>query len=535
MAPCFIGIDVGTGSARAGIFDANGHNLAAASRPIRTWKPEPFHAEQSSRDIWQAICGAVQAAMQAAGLEGNAIAGIGFDATCSLVVLDGNGLPVAVNRDGDDDRNIILWMDQRASAEADEINRTGSGVLDYVGGRISPEMETPKILWLSRHLPQVLQRARHFLDLADYLTFKSTGSLTRSTCTLACKWTYLAHEKRWDRDYFDKIGLGLLAEDDFERIGTVVTDPGTRLAKGLTAEAAADLGLVPGIAVGVGMIDAHAGAIGTLGAQGLSGDIGERLAYVFGTSACTLNVTSEPAFVPGVWGPYFEALLPGLWLNEGGQSAAGAAIDHLVLSHPFAPEAQKSAAAAAMGLTQWLDSRAQVMLSETSPAEAVSGLHVVPEFIGNRAPFADPAARAIVAGIGLNADEASLVRLYIAGVLSIGYGLRQILDALSEKGVNITSVVISGGAARSGLVRRLLADAANVDIATVQTSEPVLLGAAMLGAMASGHAADLQTAMTTMSRLDEIIGPSDADRIAHARRLETFANLQHAYRTMRDH
>lgn len=535
MAPCFIGIDVGTGSARAGIFDANGNNLAAASRPIRTWRPEPLHAEQSSRDIWQAICGAVREARERAGIAAGAIAGIGFDATCSLVVLDGAGRPVAVNRDCEDDRNIILWMDQRASAEAEYINGSGSGVLDYVGGRISPEMETPKILWLSRHLPQALHRARHFLDLADFLTFRATGSLTRSTCTLTCKWTYLAHEKRWDRDYFERIGLPMLAENDFERIGRSVTDPGTPLANGLTAEAAEDLGLLAGTAVGVGMIDAHAGAIGTIGARGLAGEIGERLAYVFGTSACTLNVTTEPAFVPGVWGPYFDALLPGLWLNEGGQSAAGAAIDHLVLSHPFAPEAQRMAAAAGLGMAQWLESRAQLMLNETPAAEAVRGIHVVPEFIGNRAPFADPSARAVVAGLGMEADEASLVRLYIAGVLSIGYGLRQILDALAGKGVNITSVVISGGAARSRLVRRLLADAADIDIATVKTDEPVLLGAAMLGAMASGEAPSLQAAMNAMSRMDETIAPSERDRDAHARRLESFARLQAAYRAMRDH
>jgi D-ribulokinase len=535
MAPCFIGIDVGTGSARAGIFDAAGNNLAAASRPIQIWRPEPFHAEQSSRDIWLAVCDAVKEAMATAGTDAGEIRGMGFDATCSLVVLDEMGGPVAVNKDGDADRNIILWMDQRARAEAEEINRSGSVVLDYVGGRISPEMETPKILWLSRNLPETVAKARHFLDLADFLTFKATGSLVRSTCTVTCKWTYLAHEKRWDKTYFETIGLGSLASDGFARIGTEITDPGTPLGQGLTAEAARDLGLKPGTAVGVGMIDAHAGAIGTLGATGLSGSIGQRLAYVFGTSACTLNVTPEPTFVPGVWGPYHSALLPGLWLNEGGQSAAGAAIDHLVQSHPFAPEAQRKAEAAGLGLTQWLESRAMIMLEGKSVVETIAGLHVVPEYLGNRAPFADPGARAVVAGLGLEGDEDSLVRLYIAGVVSIGYGLRQILDALGAKGVEITDVVISGGAARSRLVRRLLADAANIAISTVRTDEPVLLGSAMLGAMAAGEAADLQSAMYSMSSVYETVRPSETDRAAHARRLKSFLALQAAYRTMRDH
>ena len=107
-----------------------------------------------------------------------------------------------------------------------------------------------------------------------------------------------------------------------------------RWAEGLTTQAAAELGLEPGTPVAAGLIDAHAGGIGTVGARGGPGDVLTRMAYVFGTSACTMTTTERPAFVQGVWGPYFSAMVPGLWLNEGGQSAAGAAIDHLVRMHP---------------------------------------------------------------------------------------------------------------------------------------------------------------------------------------------------------
>ena len=535
MAAYFIGIDVGTGSARAGLFDQAGLLLASASRPIQIWRPRPLHAEQSGSDIWQAICSAVKSVLAEAEVSPQAVAGIGFDATCSLVLLDEAGQPVAVNADGEDDRNIILWMDQRATAEAEEINRSGSRVLDYVGGRISPEMETPKLLWLARHLPQSLARADHLMDLADFLTWKATGSLVRSTCTVTCKWTYMAHEDAWDETYFDKIGLGALKADGFSRIGRDIAEPGTRLASGLTAHAAAELGLVEGTPVAAGIIDAHAGAIGTLGAAELPGTTEQRLAYVFGTSACTLNVTREPVFVPGVWGPYYSALLPGMWLNEGGQSAAGAALDHLVQLHPYAPETLRRAQQAGVGLTQWLDGRAQAMLADGSPTDLIAGLHVVPEFLGNRAPFADPQARAIIAGLSLDTDEASLIRLYLAGLASIGYGLRQILDALRAKGIDIATVVVSGGAARSRLVRRMLADAAGIAIATVATEEPVLLGSAMLASVASGHAASVEAAMADMSRVDDVIAPDAASRATHDRRHQTFLTLQAGYRDMRDH
>ncbi|RFB81244.1 FGGY-family carbohydrate kinase [Methylovirgula sp. 4M-Z18] len=533
MGAHFIGVDVGTGSARAGVFDGAGKSLAAASHPIRIWRPHPLHAEQSSADIWQAVCASVRKAIADAAIEPGSVAGIGFDATCSLVVLDGSGNSLAVNAEGEAERDIILWMDHRARGQAERINTAGAHVLDYVGGRISPEMETPKLLWLAENLPDTFAKAGHFLDLADFLTWRSSGSLIRSTCTVTCKWTYLAHEKRWDSAYFDRIGLGSLSAADFARIGAHIADPSTRLGAGLTEQAAAELGLRVGTPVATGIIDAHAGAVGTLGAKNLPGALEDRLAYVFGTSACTLNVTKDPVFVPGVWGPYYSALIPGLWLNEGGQSAAGAAMDYLIRLHPNAGRIEEKARAAGISPIQYLEQQARELLEARAFPDIVKGLHIVPEFIGNRAPFADPDARAVIAGLGLDDDETSLVRLYLAGTASIGYGLRQILDALAGKGTTISTVVVSGGAARSALVRRILADAANITIASVDTDEPVLLGSAMLAAVAAGHVREISDAMMTMSSAHELLEPDPRYLAVHAQRYAAFQDLQAAYRQCR--
>lgn len=528
----FMGVDVGTGSARAGIFDAAGALIAQASRPIRLWREQPHHVEQSSEDIWRAVCDSSRDALAQAAIDPASVAGIGFDATCSLVLVDAGGKPVAVNAQGDDSRNIIVWMDHRATEQAARINAMGDPVLDYVGGRISPEMETPKLLWLKENLPHSFDRAAHFFDLTDYLTFRATGSLWRSTCTVTCKWTYLAHEDRWSPEYFRKIGLGQLADEGFARIGTAIHPPGAAIPQGLSAPAAQDLGLRQGIAVAMGLIDAHAGAIGTIGAQGIEDDLSKRLAYVFGTSACTLNVSAEPQFVDGVWGPYFSALVPGMWLSEGGQSAAGAAIDHLVKLHPFAAQAEARASAIGQSLTFWLEAKAAQMLARESMADIIGGLHVVPEFLGNRAPFADPDARAMIAGLGMEDDEDSLVALYLAGVTAIGYGLRQILAALQAKGADLTTVVISGGAGRSALVRQCLADAAGVTIATCTTAEPVLLGAAMTAAVAAGDQPDLGQAMQTMAQSGALNHPLP-DRTWHDKRFAAFEAMQALDRQLR--
>ena len=334
-------MDVGTGSARAGVFDARGGMVASAKQDITSFHASGAIVEQSSTEIWNAVCACIKEAVSQAAVSAEQVAGIGFDATCSLVVLGDGARPLPVGPSEDPERNIIVWMDHRAVQQAQRINATGHGVLKYVGGKISPEMETPKLLWLLEHRPEVFAAAWQFFDLTDFLTWRATGDLSRSTCTVTCKWTYLAHEKRWDESYFRTVGLGVLADEAYARIGQSIVEPGTPVGGGLTASAAAQLGLRAGTPVAAGVIDAHAGGIGTVGVQG---DPESCLAYVFGTSSCTMTTTRRPVFVPGVWGPYFSAMVPDAWLSEGGQSVAGAAIEHLLSMHPAAPEARRRAA-----------------------------------------------------------------------------------------------------------------------------------------------------------------------------------------------
>jgi len=523
---CVIGVDVGTGSARAGVFDLTGQMLASAKHGIRMFHAPGAIVEQSSNDIWAAVCASVRSALALSGLAPDRVVGIGFDATCSLVVLGEGGRPLPVGPSDDPERNIIVWMDHRAVDQADRINATGHDVLKYVGGRISPEMETPKLLWLLENKPAVFGSAWQFLDLTDFLTWRASGDLSRSTCTVTCKWTYLAHEQRWDESYFRAVGLGVLADEAFERIGRRVVAPGTALGSGLTSTAASELGLRTGTAVATGVIDAHAGGIGTVGVEG---DPFTSLAYVFGTSSCTMTSTREPVFVSGVWGPYFSAMVPNTWLNEGGQSVAGAAIERLLSMHPLAPDAQAQAQTQGQSLATMLATLAAQQTGNLSDvAHLADGLHVVPEFLGNRAPLADPHARAVIAGLGMDDNGIdSLIALYIAGVCGIAYGLRQIIEAQTAAGAPIERIMISGGAGRLDLVRQLLADATGKPVMAIEAEEPVLLGAAMLGSVAAGVFEDVATAMARMSTIGRTYMPcTGALQSLHDRRFNAFKRLQ---------
>ena len=172
-------VDVGTGSARAGILDGGGRLLGRAEHPIRMHRPEPGHAEHDSEDIWRAACAAVRAAVRASGVGSHGIEGICFDATCSLVVRDRHGMQLSVSRGGAAGWDTIAWMDHRAVDEADRCTATGHCVLGYVGGVMSPEMQIPKLMWIRNHLPQIWARAGLFFDLTDFLSWKACGSTAR--------------------------------------------------------------------------------------------------------------------------------------------------------------------------------------------------------------------------------------------------------------------------------------------------------------------------------------------------------------------
>ncbi|WP_428376515.1 FGGY-family carbohydrate kinase [Lichenicoccus sp.] len=529
----FIGVDVGSTSARAGVFTASGRALGQHVEPIRTWRPRPDHVEQSGDDIWRAVCECVRRAVATSGPV--RIGGIGFDATCSLVAVDADGAAVGVNEEGDDARNVIVWMDHRAEAQAARINAGGHDVLRYVGGRVSLEMQTPKLLWLAETLPDAFRRTALFFDLPDYLTWRACGSEARSLCSTVCKWTYLGHEQRWDDAYFRSIGLGMLADEGFSRIGRDVLPIGTPQGDGLGHAAAAELGLPVGTAIGTSAIDAHAGGIGTIGVT-LPGNPGfdQRLALVGGTSSCHMTVSAEPRFVPGIWGPYFSAMVPGMWLNEAGQSAVGSLVDHVVQTHAAYAELKPEAGSIYAVLNERLASLARAE-AVAHPALLAAGLHVDPDFHGNRSPRADSSLRGMISGLSLSAGPDDLARLYLATLQGLAYGTRHIIETLNATGYRIDTILASGGHNKNPLFLREHANATGCRIVLPEEPEAVLLGAAVLGAVAGGAYASVTEGMAAMTRAGRIIEPDPATRVFHDRKYQVFLRMtedQLAYRAL---
>lgn len=545
----YLGIDVGTGSVRAGIFDGDGNRRGMATQEIRTWRPQEDFVEQSSEDIWTAAGKTVRGAMESAGCSAEDIRGIGFDATCSMVVLDAEDKPVTVSPTGAGEQNIIVWMDHRAMEQTARINATKHKVLDYVGGQVSPEMQTPKLLWLKENLPETWKRAARFLDLPDYLTYRATGDDTRSLCTTVCKWTYVGHEDprvegsvgRWEDSYFEMVGLDDLTEEGYQRIGRRVRPMGEPVGQGLTDKAAEELGLRPGIPVAVSIIDAHAGGLGLLGAP-LDGkapeaaDFDRRLALICGTSTCHMAVSPEARFIPGVWGPYFSSMVPDLWLTEGGQSATGSLIDHVIFSHAHAAELKQEAESRETTVYALLNERLARMAKDQSfPAALTAELHVLPYFHGNRSPRADASLRGSIQGLKLDAGVDSLALVYLATIQAIALGTRHIVQALNEKGYAVDTLIACGGDTKNEVFLREHADATGCRIVLPAEPESVILGSALLGAVAAGDFPTVVAGMGAMNRAGRVIEPAGAEvRRYHDARYQVFHRMYADHMAYRD-
>ncbi|KAL0062626.1 hypothetical protein AAF712_010463 [Marasmius tenuissimus] len=453
----YIGVDVGTGSARASIVDDSGNTLASCTKDTVTYRDSDDHRifEQSTNNIWDSIATCIKTCLSASKVPPSSVKGLGFDATCSLAVCDANADPIVVTKGAQlgqkGDRNVILWADHRAEKEAELINSTGSVVLDYVGGKMSLEMEIPKVLWLKNNMDTKLFENCQFFDLPDFLTYRATEDNTR-----------------WQPDFFEKIGLKELVERDYKQLGAANLDvltAGMPVGNGLSKKAAEEFGLVEGTPVGSGVIDAYAGWLGTVAARYKENgklsvaiknvdESRHRLAAVAGTSTCHIVQL----------------------------------IDFMITTHPayarlvnLGKEQNKNIHAVLYDILQNLKKEAGV----ESLTELTKDMHFYPDLHGNRSPIADPKMRGSFVGLTLDSGLTDLAHKYHLTLESIALQTRHIVDEMNSKGHSITSIYMSGGQARNIPMMQLFAETCGMEVVLPEDcGGAVVLGAAMLGRFA---------------------------------------------------
>jgi ribulose kinase len=214
-----------------------------------------------------------------------------------------------------------------------------------------------------------------------------------------------------------------------------------------------------------------------------------------------------------------------MWLNEGGQSATGALIDHVIADHAAYPELLRAAEQSGCSIYEVLNGEAAKLRGEATGREPTADLHVLPYHHGNRSPRADSRARGMVSGLTLDASLHSLALLYYATIQAIAYGTRHIIEEMNCHGYAIRRIHACGGGTKNPLWLQEHADVTGCDLYVARDTEAVLLGSAILAAVAAGAYPSVPQAMQAMSPQAEVIHPDNARRAFHEAKYRVFKRM----------
>ena len=476
--PYLIGVDGGTESLRAGLFDLSGTPLGFASTQYKTEFPNPGWAEQDPRDWWRALGGSVRQVVAEAGVAPTDIAAIALDTTCcSVVALDGQGEPI---------RPALIWMDMRSGSVTERVAGCGDPALKVNSagaGPVSAEWMVPKALWLKENEPETFDAAAHICEFQDYLNFHLTGRMVASINNASVRWHYGSRDGGYQPGLLGRLGLDALLEKwprEVLPLGDVIG--------GLTAAAADHLGLPAGLPVAQGGADAFIGMIG-LGVVRPG-----RLAFITGSSHLHLGLSDTEFHGKGVWGTYADAVIPGLHVVEGGQTSTGSVVNWFknMLGDEVTYDSLNADAA-------------------RLPPGA-EGLIVLDHFQGNRTPHTDPNSRGVISGLTLKHGPAHIFRAIIEG---ISFGTELILETMRATGFEPRDVVVAGGATRSDLWLQTHADVSGLPLSLTKVADAPALGSAILAAVGAGLYDDIPTASDEMVQVTRQIDPDPARHEAY--------------------
>ncbi len=470
----FFGIDFGTQGVRCGVVNADGEVISSAHRQYGTYYPEPGWVVQKPDEWVDAMFNAAKDCIEKTdAVIVQKIIGISVCATASTVV--------PVLQDGTALMDAILWMDNRASMETNGINEKRHEVLRYCGNEVSVEWLIPKVLWLKNNRRDIYDKAYRIVEQLDYINYVLTGEWVASICQATCKSNYIEDFGEWNRSFFEGIGLG-----EFNRkLNTRVLHLGEPIAK-LKSNIVKYLGLQSDITVYQGGIDAHTSMLGI----GVSrpGDMG----IVMGSSFVHLVLSKAPVFNEGIWGPYNNAVVPGLYCLEGGQVSAGSIANWFLREfrikyedpeHPY-----------------------ELMMNEAADISPGSkGIIALDFFQGNRTPYKDPLAKGVFYGLTLSHTRA---HIYRAIMESVAYGMRNVIENMSADQLNIHNIMVCGGVTRNPLWMQIISDVCGKPInLTTKSSDAGILGCCVIAAVGSGIYSHFEEATQAMVHMNSVINP----------------------------
>jgi xylulokinase len=456
-----VGLDVGTGGARAVAVNDSGEIVTEASSEYPLHTPRPGWTEQDPEDWWE---GAKEVLAKVAA-EAGEVGGIGLTGQMhGSVFLDDSDHII---------RPALLWNDQRTQAQCDRITQVvgEERLISISGNPALTGFQAPKIVWLRDEEPENYEQVSRVLLPKDYVRLRLTGEYATDASDAAGTLLLDIRARDWSGEILNAL------EIPRDWMPNVYEGPENTGA--LRESVAEEIGLPPGIPVAAGGGDNAAAAVGT-------GIVGPGLVNSsVGTSGVLFAHADEfnpdpsgrlHAFCHAVPGAYH---LMGVTLSAGGslswwRETLGGDYDELVEA-----------------------------ASEVPPGS--EGLVFLPYLSGERTPHLDPKARGAFFGLTARHGDAHMTRAVMEGVT---FSLRDSLEIMRDLGVPIDDVRATGGGARSKLWRQLQSDIYATPIRRTVADEGPAFGAALLAGVASGTYADIREATSVVELRQEVTEPA---------------------------
>lgn len=486
-----LGLDVSTTATKAVLVASNGQVAAVASHPHDIISHQPLWSEQNPEEWWTATQNAVRSVIDQANIRPEEIAGLALAGQMhGLVLLDA---------DGDVLRPAILWNDQRATQECEDIRSIigKDRLVEITGNDAFAGFSAPKLLWIRKHEPEVYSRVRSVLLPKDYVRYRMTGELATDRAGAGGTLFLDLRTRDWSAEVLDGLGI--------PRDWLPPTHEGTEQTGEISNSAARRTGLARGTPVygGGGDQAAQATGVGVIKPG--------TMAVTLGTSGVVFAPADRPIMDPKGRIHAFPHALPDMWHVMGVMLSAAGSMqwyrDTLAPAVPF---------------------EALVREAEGVPCGS-DGLIFLPYLSGERTPHADANARGAFVGLTLSHGRGHLTRAVMEGV---AFGLRDNLDLLEASGIiRPDQIRISGGGARSPLWSQILADILGVELVTAEVVEAAAVGCALLAGVGSGIWPDVETACDRACIFGTSTSPVAAAADLYKEIHETFRALYPALKT----
>ena len=456
------------------LVDESGRVRHACTAPQQDMRMEhPGWAEQRPDDWWNAARQAIRGVLSQANIPGAKIRGVGLSGQMhGLVLLDESNQVI---------RPALIWCDQRSQSQVDWINKTAGKemVLRSTANPVLTGFTLPKLLWVRDNEPRLFARVRRMLLPKDYIRFQLTGEFASDVSDASGTALFDVVQRHWSFELAGKLGL--------DRAILPRVHESSEISGRITAEAARDTGLTPGTPVVAGGGDQAASAVGNgIVRPGI-------VSCTIGTSGVVFAHSVQPAYDSAGRVHTFCHAVPGAWHVMGVTQGAGLSLQWF--RNQFAPGADYDA-----------------LTSEAAGAPAGSqGLYWLPYLMGERTPHLDATARGGWIGLTASHRRADIIRSLLEGV---SYSQKDCLDIIERMGVEVESIRVSGGGARSAFWRQMLADVFGKRVVTLETQEGSAYGAALLALVGTGvYSSVPEVCKNVIREVDSISPQPDAAQV----------------------